>query len=142
MKTTQNNKDPRYFLEQVDDLQKRKDAFELVELMSEITEAPPKMWGDSIIGFGTYHYKYASGREGDFFVSGFSPRKTSLTLYIMAGFSMYPEILSKLGKFKHGKSCLYIKKLDDIDRNVLRDLIIESVSHMRLKFPSSPQPKA
>ena len=110
--------------------------------MSEITEAPPKMWGDSIIGFGTYHYKYASGREGDFFVSGFSPRKTSLTLYIMAGFSMYPEILSKLGKFKHGKSCLYIKKLDDIDRNVLRDLIIESVSHMRLKFPSSPQPKA
>ena len=88
------------------------------------------MWGDSIIGIGTYHYKYASGREADWFLTGFSPRKQSLTLYIMSGFSEYDQLLGQLGKYKTGKSCLYINKLEDIDMVILRDLVEQSVGHM------------
>ncbi len=88
------------------------------------------MWGPSIVGFGTYHYKYASGREGDWFLTGFSPRKQNLTLYIMAGFKRYDELLNKLGKYKTGKSCLYIRNLDDVDVDVLRELVKQSVEHV------------
>jgi hypothetical protein len=88
------------------------------------------MWGSSIIGFGNYHYVYASGREGDYFLTGFSPRKQNLTLYIMAGFDQYDELMKKLGKYKTGKSCLYIKKLEDIDLSTLRELVKQSVEHM------------
>ena len=88
------------------------------------------MWGTSIVGFGEYHYKYASGREGDWFLTGFSPRKQNLTLYIMSGFDQYNELLKKLGKFSTGKSCLYIKKLENIDKKILKELIIKSVQHM------------
>ena len=119
------------FLQGVDDEQKRADCFELVDLMSDVTGEEPKMWGDAIVGFGTYHYKYASGREGDWMQVGFSPRKQSLTLYIMSGFSRYDELMKGLGKFKTGKSCLYVKRLSDVDRDVLRELIAQSVEHVK-----------
>lgn len=89
------------------------------------------MWGDSMIGFGSYHYKYASGREGEWFLVGFAPRKQNLTLYIMAGFEQYDALMARLGKHSTGKSCLYIKRLADIDQAVLRELVSQSVAHMR-----------
>ncbi|RPI72272.1 MAG: DUF1801 domain-containing protein [Ignavibacteriales bacterium] len=92
------------------------------------------MWGPSIIGFGDYHYKYESGREGDFFITGFSPRKQNLTLYIMPGFKRYEELMQNLGKFKTGQSCLYIKKLEDVDLKVLKELIADSVKYMKEKY--------
>jgi len=88
------------------------------------------MWGDSIVGFGSYHYKYKSGREGDWPMTGFSPRKRNLTLYIMPGFSEYDDLLTNLGKYKTGKSCLYINKIEDVDLDVLRELVLQSVEHM------------
>jgi hypothetical protein len=99
--------------------------------MKQVTKSEPKMWGSSIVGFGTYHYKYESGREGDWFITGFSPRKQNLTLYIMGGFARYDELMKQLGKHKTGKSCLYIKYLADVDLPTLKKLIQESVSHMR-----------
>ena len=99
-------------------------------MMKEITGESPKMWGPSIVGFGSYHYKYDSGREGDWFVAGFSPRKQSLTLYIMSGFRRYDELLAKLGKHTHGKSCLYIKKLEDVDMSVLKEMVAQSVKYV------------
>lgn len=104
-------------------------------MMGEITGHEPAMWGDSLIGFGRYHYRYASGREGDFFLTGFSPRSRNLSIYIMPGFDPYPEFMAKLGRYKTGKSCLYIKKLDHIDRDVLRELIATSVADMRKRYP-------
>lgn len=98
--------------------------------MQEVTGAEPRLWGSSIVGFGDYHYKYESGREGDWFVTGFSPRKQNLTLYIMAGFDNYDQLLSRLGKYKTGKSCLYINKLDDVDLDVLKELVAQSAAHM------------
>ena len=92
--------------------------------------AKPQMWGESIVGFGKYHFKYASGREGDWFLTGFAPRKQNLTIYIMAGFDEYDQLLNKLGKHSTGKSCLYVKKLEDLDMGVLKDLIKRSVEHM------------
>lgn len=92
------------------------------------------MWGASIVGYGSYHYKYASGREGDFMVTGFSPRKQALTVYIMPGFSSFKKLMEKLGKYRTGKSCLYIKHLSDIDEKVLEKLIDESVRHMRKRY--------
>ena len=115
------------FLEGVADEKKRQDSFEVLALMREVTGMEPRMWGGSIVGFGTYHYKYATGREGDMPLTGFSPRKQSLTLYIMSGFSLYDDLLGKLGKFKTGKSCLYIKRLADVDLDTLRQLIAQSV---------------
>ena len=128
---------PEEFIASVDNEVKREDSFELIELMKEVTQQPPVMWGSSLIGFGNYHYKYASGREGDFFLTGFSPRKQALTVYIMPGFDGYPQIMGKLGKFKTGKSCLYIKKLDDIDRDLLKDLVAKSVAYMRENYEST-----
>lgn len=118
------------FLHTVENKQKRDDCFQLVELMEEVVGEPATMWGSSIVGFGSYHYKYASGREGDFMLTGFAPRKTALTLYIMAGFERYDELMTKLGKYKTGKSCLYVKKLDDIDMDVLRELVKQSAEHV------------
>ena len=99
--------------------------------MKQATKAEPKMWGSSIVGFGSYHYKGASGREGDWMLVGFSPRKQNLTLYIMAGFDRYDQLMKKLGKFSTGKSCLYIKKLADVDKKVLKELVGESVQYMK-----------
>jgi hypothetical protein len=122
------------YLKAVDDEGRRKDCKEVVKMMKAITGEPARMWGPSIVGFGSYHYKYDSSREGDFLITGFSSRKGSLTLYIMPGFSKYDKLMKKLGKYKTGKSCLYIKTLDDIDRDVLLELITESVSYMKKKY--------
>lgn len=122
------------FISAVEPEQKRKDAEKLLALFEQLTGKPAKMWGPSIIGFDEYHYKYDSGREGDFLATGFSPRKTALTLYIMAGFSNYESQLKKLGKFKMGKSCLYVKKLDDIDMNVLSEMIVDSVNYIKNRY--------
>lgn len=123
------------FLASVEPAERRADCRTLAKLMREITKAPAKMWGTSIVGFGTYHYKYESGREGDFFLAGFSPRKNDLTLYIMAGFDRYDELMRKLGRHSTGKSCLYLKRLADVDMKVLKTLITESVRHMRKRYP-------
>ena len=125
------------FINKVENDQKREDAKSLIKLFEKITGEKAKLWGPSIIGFGQYHYKYESGREGDFMLAGFSPRKTALTLYIMAGFKRYGEYLGQLGKFKTGKSCLYIKKLDDVDIEVLEAMVRDSIKTVREKYPTS-----
>lgn len=102
--------------------------------MAEVTGEPPTLWGDSIIGFGSYHYVYGSGREGDWFLTGVSPRKRSLTVYIMAGFDRYDQLMEQLGKHRTGKSCLYINQLEDVDLDILRQLVRESVAHMRERY--------
>jgi len=119
------------FLNGIKDEKVRRDTFILVDIMKQITKEEPKMWGSSIVGFGQYHYTYASGREGDAALVGFSPRKQNLTLYIVAGFGSYGELLAKLGKFTTGKSCLYVKTLDDVHLPTLKKLIQASVRHMR-----------
>jgi hypothetical protein len=123
------------FLEAVPDERKREDCFTLAQLMQEVTGEPPRMWGDTMVGFGSYHYKYASGREGDMLLTGFSPRKANLTLYIMAGFGDEDPLLNKLGKHTLGKSCLYLKSLSDVDMDVLRQMVERSVQHMRETNP-------
>jgi hypothetical protein len=130
LKTKPNEGSVIDFLNAVENEKKRADSFRILELMREVTGAEPIMWGDSIIGFGTYRYKYASGRQAEWFLTGFAPRKQSITLYIMSGFSAYDLLLDKLGKHSTGKSCLYIKKLKDIDMDILRDLVQQSVAHM------------
>ena len=112
------------FLSKVEPEQKRKDSFTLLEVIKEITGEEPVMWAGTMVGFGTYHYKYASGHEGDAFLTGFSPRKASLTLYITPGFEKYEQLLARLGKFKTSKACLYINKLADINMDVLKELIL------------------
>ncbi|HMR64556.1 MAG TPA: DUF1801 domain-containing protein [Anaerolineae bacterium] len=130
LKTKPNDQSVEAFLNGIADNKKRQDSFTILELMQEVTGAEAKLWSDSIVGFGRYHYRYASGREGDWFLTGFSPRKQNLTLYIMAGFDQYEALLAQLGKFKTGKSCLYIKKIEDIDLPTLRQLVQQSVDHM------------
>lgn len=129
------------FLNGVVDVQRRADAFQLVEIMKEITGQQPKLWGPTMVGFGEYHYVYDSGHEGDSFLAGFSPRKSALVLYFMAGLEeRFASQLPKLGKFKSSKGCLYIKRLADVDLAVLRDMIRENVAHMvALSKPSSEQ---
>ncbi len=129
LKTQKNDASVEAFLHTVDE-KRREDCFALLKLMDEVTGAPAKMWGSAIVGFGEYHYKYASGREVDWMLVGFSPRKHNLTLYIMSGFDRYDELLGKLGKHSVGKSCLYIKRLADVDTDVLRQLVEASVAHM------------
>ncbi len=106
-------------------------------MMERVVKTKPKMWGDSMVGFGTYHYKYPSGREGDWFLTGFAPRKKALTLYIMAGFTQYDPLMDKLGKYKTGKSCLYVKRLDDIDLSVLEELIEASADYVSKLYPKA-----
>jgi hypothetical protein len=122
------------FLETVADEAVREDSRQIAEIMSRLTDSPAVMWGPAMVGFGTYHYKYESGREGDWMLVGFSPRKANLTLYIVDGFEKYDDLMSKLGKHKTGKSCLYIKSLKDIDLAVLEELITESVESLRKKY--------
>lgn len=123
------------FLNGIEDEQRRRDCFTVLELMRQATQAEPQMWGDSIVGFGSYHYRYTSGREGDWFLTGFSPRKQDLTLYIMSGFDEYDALLDGLGKHKTGKACLYIKRLEDVDLPTLQRLIQESVNHVARSNP-------
>ncbi len=119
------------FIDAIEDEQLRKDCRTVSRIMKRVTKANPKLWGPGIVGFGSYHYKYASGREADWFLAGFAPRKQNLTLYIMSGFQKYNTLLKKLGKHKIGKSCLYIKRLDDVDMDVLTQLIEDSVANVR-----------
>ena len=126
IKTKVNDASVEGFLNSVEDDQKRKDSFEIIKMMKQATKEEPKMWGPAIIGFGSYHYKYESGREGDMPIIGFSPRKQSLTLYVGLGDDSENPLLKKLGKYTTSKACLYIKKLADVDRTVLQELINES----------------
>lgn len=128
LKTQKNNASVEEFLNGVPDQRKREASFAIMQLMREVTGEEPAMWGTSIVGFGSYRYKYASGQKGEWLVTGFSPRKQNLTLYIMSGFEKYDTLLSALGKYKTGKSCLYINKLEDIDMPTLRELIKQSVA--------------
>lgn len=137
LKTVVNDASVKSFLGSVTDTDKKADCEEVLGMMQEATGEPPRMWGKSIVGFGSYHYKFASGREGDWMLCGFSPRKRNLTIYIMPGFSKYDKFMKKLGKHSTGKSCLYVNRLDDVDRKVLRELIIRSVADMRSMYPSS-----
>ena len=130
LKTKQNDQSITDFLKAIPDKRRRDDSFAILELMKEVTGQEPKMWGDSIISFGNYHYKYATGREGDWFLTGLSPRKQNLTLYIMSGFDEYDELLKKLGKYKTGKACLYINKLADVEISAIKELIQKSVAHL------------
>jgi hypothetical protein len=132
MKTVKNEKSVTDFLNSVEHQKRREDGFEILKLMTEITGEEPAMWGDSIIGFGEYTYKYKSGREGTWMHVGFSPRKQNLTLYIMDGFDGHAKLLEKLGKHKTGKSCLYINKLEDVDQDMLRELVKQSVAYMKV----------
>jgi Domain of unknown function (DU1801) len=132
VKTKQTNASVKDFLNQIPDEERRKDCFAVAKIMEEITGSKPKMWGPSIIGFGSYHYKSArSGREGDWMITGFSPRKKDLTLYIMMGFEKYPELMEQLGKHSTGKSCLYIKRLSDIHLPTLKKLIKQSAKQLQ-----------
>lgn len=121
------------FLNQIEDEQKRKDCFEILKLMEQVTKHEPKMWGSSIVGFGSYHYKYASGHEGDSALMGFSPRKQNITMYITTDYERFSRLMAKLGKHSTGKSCLHIKRLNDVDRNVLKELMTEA-------FKEAPKP--
>jgi hypothetical protein len=122
------------FVNAIEDPQKRADARKVAAMMRRATGKRAKMWGSSIVGYGTYHYRYDSGREGDFLLTGYSPRKQALTVYILAGFERFGPLMKKLGKYKTGKSCLYIKRLADVDENVLEQLINESVDYMRANY--------
>lgn len=130
LKTQKNDQSVDDFIANADE-KYRDDCRTVLTLMGEMTGETPAMWGSSIVGFGSYHYKYASGREGDWFLCGFSPRKQNLTLYIMSGFSKYEALLDKLGKYKTGVSCLYIKKLADVDIATLKVLVEQSVAYLR-----------
>ena len=133
LKTKPTDVSPTAFINQVENEQRRKDAHELVALMKQVTGKPPKMWGPTIIGFDKYHYQYDSGREADMLLTGFSPRKSSLVLYLGPGLQD-KTLMAKLGKHKVGKGCLYVNKLSDIDRDVLRELVTKAVEEMRKRY--------
>lgn len=134
LKTKPTEQSVQEFIAAIPDEQRRRDCAAIADLMREASGAEPVMWGN-IVGFGRYRYRYASGREGDWFITGFAPRKQSLTLYIMAGFAQYDALLARLGKHSTGKSCLYIKRLSDVDQDLLRELVARSVAHMRATNP-------
>jgi hypothetical protein len=134
LKTKPTDKSVTEFLNNVENQRRRDDSFKILNIMREITQEEPVLWGDSIVGFGSYHYKYASGREADWLQVGFSPRKQALTVYIMDGFDKYDELLKKLGKHRTGKSCLYINKLEDVSIPVLKELVSESLKYVKENF--------
>lgn len=123
-----------FIMEFTDSEQKRQDSYTLIEMMQSISGFPPKMWGPSIIGFGTYHYKYASGHEGDAPLIGFSPRKAAISLYVYTGLEEHSHLLDELGKYKIGKVCIYVNKLSDINMQKLETLTRETINYMREKY--------
>lgn len=135
-KTVKTAASVKKFLDSVDNDTRREDAWQLLEIMEQASGEPAVMWGSSLVGFGTYHYKYDSGREGDFMRVGFSPRKQNMVLYIMPGFSNYEALLEKLGKHKTGKSCLYLNKLTDVHLPTLKKLVRDSLKAMQKKYPA------
>ncbi len=139
LKTRKNDRSVDGFIASLDDERKRRASHTLVALMRDITGSEPSMWGENIVGFGKYRFKYASGREIDWMLTGFSPRKRALSIYVMTGFDGQDEIMGALGKHKTGKSCLYVNKLDDIDMDALRRLLEASVSRLVEKYgPAQP----
>ncbi len=135
LKTKENDADVQAFLDRVEGDEKRADCVAVAALLGEMTGEPPRMWGKTIVGFGRYRYKYASGREGEWFRVGFAPRSRDLTLYVMDGYEARADILARLGKHKTGKSCLYIKRLSDIDERVLRELVAASLEKLATRYP-------
>jgi hypothetical protein len=133
-KTRKNKASVTAFLNAIEDKQKKSDAKKIAAMMRRASGSKARMWGTAIVGFGSYHYKYASGREGDWMLVGFSPRKQNLVVYIMPGFKDFGVLMKKLGKYKTGKSCLYINKLEDIDESILEKLIERSVKLMRKRY--------
>ena len=131
LKTKPRNASAKAFLDRIADKQRRQDCKVVSKLMKQATKAAPRMWGPAIVGFGDFHYRYASGREGDWFQTGFSPRKENLTLYLMPGLDRYGQLLAKLGKHKRSKSCLHIRKLSDVDLQVLKELVERSVLDLK-----------
>lgn len=129
-KTTENNASVDRFIESIEDEKQQEDCYKLLDYMEKVTQWPPKMWGDSIIGFGKYHYQYDSGREGDFLVVGFSPRKGKISIYMPQYLENYPEELKALGDLKHGKVCIYVKKIEDIDLDALEVLILKNIKDL------------
>lgn len=136
-KTKPTSTSVNYYLAGLEPERRRDDAMAVSAMMRRVTGEIPKMWGESIVGFGNTHYKYESGREGDWFLVGFAPRKTNLVLYIMPGFKEYGPLMKKLGKHKTGKSCLYLNKLADVDMKVLEQLVAKSAAHMRKKYAAA-----
>lgn len=135
IKTKKNDGDVMAFLQSAGDEEKKKAALLLLDMIKKVTKEEPKMWGGSIVGFGTYIYQSpATGRSGEWFMTGFSPRKQNLTIYIMPGFAKYDELMKKLGKYKTGVSCLYINKLPDVDIKVLKELVAQSYKYMKEKY--------
>jgi hypothetical protein len=134
-KNIQNENSVKDFLNSIENPQRKKDAFQVLEMMKNITGLEPRMWGDSMVGFGSYHYKYASGREGDYFITGFAPRKGNLSVYIIDGFTKYQDLLEKLGKNKTSVSCLYITKLEKIEKEILKEIITKSYTYMCENYP-------
>jgi len=135
LKTKENDQDVDTFIDSLENDNRRKDCLTTRALMEKVTGKKAKMWGNSIVGFGNYHYKYKSGREGDWFVTGFAPRKQNFTIYIMPGFTRYQKLLEKIGKHKISSSCLYVKNLETIDLKILEQLIAESVEEMKELYP-------
>ena len=135
LKTRPTDASVEAFIDAVDHPRRREDARTLLELMHRVTGEEPVMWGPSIVGYGSYHYRYASGQEADWPVVGFSPRKQNLSIYIMTGFEECDKLLSRLGKHKIGKSCLYVNKLADVDLDVLEKLVRTSVAEMKRRYP-------
>lgn len=134
LKTKQTEASVEDFLNGIEDEAKREDCRKIAGMIENAIGCKPKMWGESIVGYGRYHYKYASGREGDWFRAGFAPRAQNITVYLMDGFERYDELMAKLGKHSKGKSCLYIKRLSDLDTSVLNELIKESVKNFEQKY--------
>ncbi|MCB9233635.1 MAG: DUF1801 domain-containing protein [Bacteroidia bacterium] len=137
LKTQKNDGDVLAFLQSVEDPQRRSDGLSMLKIMEEVTGEQPVMWGPSIVGYGSYTYKYPNGKEMEWMTTAFSPRKQALTVYIMAGFAGYGELMARLGRYKTGKSCLYIKKLEEVDLEVLKELIRESVKFIQERFPNN-----
>lgn len=137
LKTTENDNSVIEFIETVDSVKKREDAYQLLDIFTETTGYPAKMWGPSIIGFGSYHYTYASGHEGDAPLVGFSPRKAKISLYFAPGDPQREKLLKTFGKHTSGKACIYINKIADIDVDVLKELINQSVSFLQGKYSNN-----
>ncbi len=133
-KTIENDADVNAFITSVENKRRQSDSFTLLEMMTRITGYEAKMWGQKIVGFGKYHYKYDSGREGDSSMIAFSPGKANMTVYLMDGFDKYKDELEQLGKYKSSRVCMYINKLDDVDLTVLEDIILKSVTHFKTKY--------
>jgi hypothetical protein len=134
LKTKKTEESVNNFLNTVEDETKRKDSFAIIEMMQQATGLPPKMWGASIVGFGSYHYKYESGHEGDMCIIGFSPRKNNIAIYGMGGEERNKDLLAALGKHKTGKGCLYINKLSDVNVDILKNIFKASFEYLNMKY--------